>query len=133
MTGISAVLASPYPSYAVTLSDQTISKSGAGNQAVSYAVNSDRTISSQDGFLETWLANGNASDYDVRATHLSGGLGGGSFGFWINLTSNAQWSLLDSSANGSGVTSAIRIEISRHNAATAIATATINLSANRTS
>jgi hypothetical protein len=117
MTGVLGALvgypANAAPPISVSISDQTCSDSVFGAATAFYQVNNAGTIKNQNGsVLETWLlGGGTASNYDVRATLISGVLSSGTTGSWINCGTTSTWSVQNSAHNNSVKTAVILIEI----------------------
>ena len=86
-----------------------------------------RTINGSGTSLYTWLIVGAASDYDVRATHISGTVPTGTFGSWLNCGTTRSWSLSQGSLGTT--TGSFTVELSQAGLATPIASATFTLTA----
>lgn len=114
------------PPQRVQLSDHDVSKTGFGAGAVtaSFNMNASGVCADQDStLLETWLLLGSASDYEVRATLLSGTLTSGTVGAWLSLGSSRSWSRV------SNATVTIVIEIRDAVTLSVLATGTITITA----
>ena len=61
--------------------------------------------------LETWLLSGAASDYDVRATEVTGTVTSGTIGTWENLGTQRTWTLEDATQDFEGVLCSLLLEI----------------------
>lgn len=113
MTGVIAALGS-MSGLQVNISNQSITKTGAGTQTVSYRLNSSGIAEqSKNGAyttLETWLYSGAASTYEVRATLSSGdALSSGTLGTWQGLGTSREWT--QQATAGNSFTSNLLIEI----------------------
>ena len=89
-------------------------------------INSSGAWSTPNG-SGTWLISGNAADYDIRCTVMSGALTGtdSGQGTWLNLATTRAWGCFQL---GEGSTAAIvLLEISRTGLATVIETGTVNI------
>lgn len=80
-----------------------------------------------------WRGGGSSSDYEVRATMVSGTTWTGSFGVWANLSVDQGWSL----STGAGLGALVRtgtalIEIREAASGTVLASANVTLRAERT-
>jgi hypothetical protein len=115
----------------VAISDASVSASGAGAQGAGYNL-SHLGTGSGDGIAGfTWLLLGSASDYEVRATLISGVQGGGFYNIWSNMNTDATWSLTESSIGT--LTNVTRIEIRDAASHVILDTADITITATRTS
>lgn len=94
-----------------------------------YALTNTGSEDATNGSSSTWLLTGVASDYEARATVTAGTLTTGTTGSWLNLGTSRQWTKARTS-NISGVdTASMTIEISLAGVGAAIATATVDLTA----
>lgn len=132
MTGTDATLT--HNAATPMISDQSLSRTSSGIFAIGigYTIKPDgiayRSDSSETA-LETWLPTGqSASSYRIRATHIAGVLGGGTYGSWLNLSSQQNWSLLQSSIGTISTTIFLELADSSFNV---LDTATITLTATR--
>jgi hypothetical protein len=117
-------------SVTVQLHDQSVSKSGDGIHPISVAYQLTNTGLAKDGdgaTLEPWLLSGAASSYEVRATVVSGTVGGSVTGSWISLSASPAWSI--SAGENEVVTATIFVEIRRVGTTTVLASATVFLTA----
>lgn len=98
MTGAIAILASNSASTGqVSISNQAIIASGTTSQTAAYQANLSGAIrGGENGVyssLETWLRSGAASDYEIRATLLSGdAVESGTMNTWQGLGTTREWS-----------------------------------------
>ena len=125
----------------ISLSGVSVYSVGAGAQTATYTLESDGDVMSAttDGGSADegdWISPKASapSDYEVQATLNSGTLGGGSSatGSWLALTSNRSWSVAQSVNSGESNAADLTIEIRKGSGAT-LATASVNLEAERTS
>lgn len=141
MSGWLAQSPFPTPSAArVQLSDQTSTSSGAGSQTSYYQLNLNGTVHKKglggaDVNVETWLLSGLNSDYEVMATATgdTGNLTGAGTGTWLLLSTTREWDLTDAVADLTDLAVTLAIQIRDKTTLAVLATATISLTANRTS
>ena len=114
----------------VNIFNLTALASGAGAQGAVYVLNSSGTGVASGNANWTWLLQGPASNYQAKATLVSGTLGGGTYGSWVNLSGSPSWSLTESSVGT--LTNVTQIQI-RNLSGAIIATAQITITATRTS
>jgi hypothetical protein len=125
----------------ISLSGVSVYSAGAGTQTATYTLESDGDVMSATtggGSVDEgdWIdPKANApSNYEVQAT-LNGGtltLGSSATGSWLALTSNRSWSVTQIVNSGSSNAADLTIEIRKGSGAT-LATASVNLEAERTS
>lgn len=120
-------------SESVALSNATIAATGGGSQTASYTLESDGDIihtTTLFGAIDAgdWITPKTAapSDYEVRATIVSGTLSSGTAGSWLALTSNHTWTKSMPIAGSSECVLTIEI---RKGAGSVLSTATITLTA----
>lgn len=82
----------------VALTDQSLSRATFNGltATVGYRIDSDGGVYSVKGtavLLETWLLSGLNSDYEVRATLVSGDTPSGTLGSWLACSTDRTWSL----------------------------------------
>ena len=100
------------PPTAVTLSNQYIDKAQRGVATASYTISSDGKVRNQAStILESWLLNGSASSFEVRATVTSGSLSSGTTGSWLACSSDRTWSVVNSAADNSTISVVMTVEI----------------------
>lgn len=133
MAGIHNVLIGRTTKKPVNITNQSVSDSSSTATAATavYEIDNAGIVQDQDGLtLETWLLSGAAADYDVRATHVSGTVPGGSaLGSWLNCGVDNGWNVSNSAQDNSTVNSEIFVEIGYAGSGTAIDSATVHLSA----
>lgn len=95
----------------------------------SYSISVDGKVRVNGVIVETWLNSGTAADYDVRATLVSGTSPSGALATWLNLASSSSWSLTRGSLGTASCF--LTVEIGLAGSGVAIATATINIQAER--
>lgn len=83
--------------------------------------------------LETWLVMGSSASYEARATLNSGSLASGTTGTWLALSSSREWKVTDSVFDLNPVEAEILVEIRNATTLAVIDSATVALSAERTS
>jgi hypothetical protein len=118
------------PSLRVQLHDKFVSKIG-NPVTVSYALQSGGNAVNQDSVvLENWLlpGMGPASDFECRATVVSGSLSSGTTGSWNRLDVTRAWTRSHSGASGESDCE-LTIEIGLFGQGVALVTATITLTA----
>lgn len=119
----------------ITCSDATPwSSRVVGTATAAYETRSDGTVYNTNGtntlvFLENWLAFGSTSNYEIRATLLSGATPTGTLGSWTSLGTTSAWSLSQSISGVS--TCALLIEIRNAASLSVVDTATVTLNAEK--
>lgn len=115
----------------VSISDHSIFNASIGPALASYQINSDGTVTDQDSrILESWLLGGGInSNYEVRATAVSGAVTTGTMNSWLGCGTTRTWALSNSAQNNSTRTCVITIEIRLASAGVIQDSATITLSA----
>jgi hypothetical protein len=122
----------------ISLSGVSVYSAGAGTQTATYTLESDGdvvTATTGGGSVDAgdWIVPKASapSDYEVRATLVSGTLSTGTTGSWLALSSNRSWTLTRVVV---GVADQVEltIEIRKGSGAT-LASATVTLDAERTS
>ena len=129
--GVGGVWKQAYQSIAVNLLglDPYDAQPTPADATATYSLTSGGLETATGASSSTWLLSGAASDYDVRATVVSGTLTTGTTGSWLNLGTTRTWTKVRTS-NISGIdTVSLTIEISLAGAGVAIATATVDLTA----
>jgi hypothetical protein len=121
--------------------DESFSDSGVGARGVGITIKDDggvyKTSTLGETLHDVWVPPFDAAFYyRIRATHISGATGSGTFGSWLYFTvpfSQHNWSLTESSIGTLSTT--ILLELERDNGAgyVPVDTATITLTATRTS
>lgn len=117
------------------ISDQSLSVSSSGPFAtgIGYTIKPDGGAyrgATVETLLETWLPAGqSAGSYRIRATRIAGVLGSGTFGSWLNLSSQHNWGITQSSLGTISTTVFLELADSSFNV---LDTATITLTATRT-
>ena len=101
-----------------------------------YTVNTSGIVQKTEGAstttLETWLQAGASSDYEVRATVLSGDTPTGSaLATWMALSTSRAWTLTDAVNDGIALTCSLQIEIRDSATGTVQDTATITITSER--
>lgn len=136
MAAIHAVAAAFYPtdSIRVSITDTGDGTVGPSPQEAVYQLNANGTVykSVLVTAFETWLVRGSASDFEVRATKVSGtspDLASDALSTWLSLASNRTWTLTNSGSFGSFIICTLTIEIRAAATGTILDTATITLSA----
>lgn len=103
----------------VAISDQTISHSvfDAGTAQAGYVVDSDgkayRNVGGSLGAIAgEWMLRGVNSDYEVRATKVTGvNPSGSALGSWLPCTSDNDWFVTDTGGGGTTTSCTLTIEI----------------------
>ena len=135
MTGILGALvgypATAAPPITVSITNQSVSASAFGPAVAYYQVTNAGTVKNQNGaVLESWLLGGGTpSNYDARATLISGTLTSGTTGTWFNCGSTLTWSVTNSAHDNSVKTAVILVEIRDVATSTVQDSATITISA----
>ena len=123
----------------VQLTDTSVNRTVAGGTAVAtYRLDAAGTISKTVfgggiSVYETWLLSGVNSDYQVRATLLSGGPLSGTAGTWQACSTSRTWTVSDAVADANEVAASVLIEIRDVATTTVLTSATIAMSAMRSS
>lgn len=122
----------------ITLTDGSASASGAGARTATYRLGSDGIVyhgaNAVFTLSDTWCNSpGVPADYEARADVDTGSLSSGTTGSWLTMTVNRDWAVQDTLLDGSPATADIIVQI--RNAATLVVldSATITLTAERTS
>jgi hypothetical protein len=137
VSAIHAVAAAFYPtnSTRVSITDTSDSALGPSPQEAVYQINANGTVykSVLVAAYETWLIRGAASDYQVRATTVSGttpDVASDALSTWLSLSSSRTWQLTKTGgAAGSSVSCVLTIEIREAASGTVLDSATVTLSA----
>jgi hypothetical protein len=138
MTGIMQAIIGSLSGDRITLSGVGVSSTGTGTQTATYTLESDGdviTATTPGGSVDAgdWIVPKASapSDYEVRATLVSGTLSTGTTGSWLALSSNRSWTLTRVVV---GVADQVEltIEIRKGSGAT-LASATVTLDAERIS
>ncbi len=114
----------------VSISDNEITDSAQspGGAEAFYELQSDGDMLSTDGLGADWLVGSvTGSNYECRATIVSGTLSSGTAGSWLALSSDRRWTVTRSSLGTKTCT--FTLEIGLAGANTALDTATITISA----
>jgi hypothetical protein len=119
------------PAAVISLSNQEIFNAAAGTATAIYAINSNGSVQDQDsGTLENWLVgSGTNSNYEVRATLVSGVVTGASTGSWLNCGTTRSWSRSNGAMDNSTLTSVLFVEIRLASSGVVQDSATITLRA----
>lgn len=120
----------------VQLNDQNISHSnpGGANARATYRLNTSGAAEERLGAsgtyntLETWLLSGASSDYEARATLLSGSITSGTLNTWQSLGTSREW-YANAPVSSSSETASLFIEIRLASSGVVQADATITLTA----
>lgn len=116
----------------VRISNQAIFDTAVGTATAGYRLTSSGLARRRNGAtyttLETWLLSGLASAYEARATVQSGTLTNGITGTWLSLSSDREWSCVDTSPGDGPVEASLLIEIRAASGAT-LDSATVSLTA----
>jgi hypothetical protein len=138
MTGIMQAIIGSLSGDRITLSGVGVSSTGTGTQTATYTLESDGdviTATTPGGSVDAgdWIVPKASapSDYEVRATLVSGTLSTGTTGSWLALSSNRTWTL-QQVVVGTATQVTLTIEI-RKGSGVALASATVTLDAQRTS
>jgi hypothetical protein len=122
----------------ISLSGVSVYSAGAGTQTATYTLESDGdvvTATTGGGSVDAgdWIVPKASapSDYEVRATLVSGTLSTGTTGSWLALSSNRSWTLQRVTV-GAATQVTLTIEI-RKGSGAVLASATVTLDAERTS
>jgi hypothetical protein len=133
MTGVLAVLLGT-SSDRISLTNQSLYTASGGLTPTTTTYEIRTTGAAYDGtgfFLEdVVLPSISTSNYEVRATMISGTTPSGTFGSWLRLNALRQWSL--TATAGTYRTCTFTIEIRPFGGSTAIDSATIELTADAT-
>lgn len=119
----------------ITSSDANPSSSRvAGTATATYEIRSDGTVYTTNGantlvFLENWLAFGSTSNYEIKATALSGTPTTGTLDSWVSLGTTRTWTLSQSIPGDA--TCILSIEIRNAVSLSVVDTATVTLYAER--
>jgi len=119
----------------INLSDlAAFSTTFIGTATARYNVKSDGTIFGTSGNnttsqLGTWLTFGTASNYEVRATVVSGTLSSGTTGSWLDLASDREWTVAQVTVGIN--TAVITVEIRNASTLVVVDSATIEIEAER--
>lgn len=137
MTGAMQAIIGSVGGAVVSLSGVAVSSTGTGTQTATYTLESDGDViraTTPGGSVDAgdWIAPKSAapSDYEVRATLVSGTLSTGTTGSWLALSSNRTWTL-QQVAIGTATQVSLTIEI-RKGTGAALASASVTLDAQRT-
>lgn len=86
-----------FPSIAASISDRTVSSTAAdpasASTLVRFSNNGQLYGPTSSNSLEFWKDEGANSDFDIRATKISGTTPTGTFGNWLNLGTTRDWTL----------------------------------------
>lgn len=137
MSGVAMILAAGggQTSAGVVLSDAYPVSIGGGTRTATYRINTDGYIYHGDNGVYTaqylWKQNANASSaYEARVDVSLGGVSG-TTGTWLGLGTTRDWSQTDSTANGDGTLAGITVQIRDASTLAILASAYIELSADR--
>lgn len=114
----------------INLSDRAVEDSQTYPTPCSvwFELESDGDTETSFGFVDDWLVGSTTgSDWECRATILSGSLSSGTTGSWLALSSDRRWTVSRSSLGTSSCS--FTLEIGRVGTSTALKSATIQLSA----
>lgn len=135
MTGILGAIAAygqaAPPPVSISITDQYLTSSDVSTSTATYGVNNNGTVVDRNSsILETWLlGGGTASDYEIRATAVSGTVTGGTIGSWENLGTSRVWYLTNNNAGNSTKVAVISVSIRLASSGVVQDTASITLSA----
>lgn len=107
--------------------DSTDNANEPADASASYSLTSGGLEDVTPGGSGTWLLSGSASDYDARATLVSGAVSSGTLNTWLNLGTTRSWTRTQTVAGSSAVT--LQIEIRLAATGTVLATAQTTLTA----
>lgn len=102
-----------------------------GTAAASYVLTSSGLIQDQYGnTVEAWLlGGGTASNYEVRATAVSGSVTSGTMGSWLSCGTTQSWTVANSAMDNSTISASFTISIRLASSGVVQDTATITLAA----
>jgi hypothetical protein len=116
---------------AASISNRTVQRLrlDGGTATATYELNNNGNVYNHLGTnLEAWLDSGVNSDFDVRATFVSGDtLASGTLGTWQVLSTTRSWSL--TAVSGETKSTTLTVEIRNSSTLAVLTTATISLSA----
>ena len=107
--------------------DSTDNETDPADASASYSLTSAGLEDVVPGGSGTWLLSGSASDYEVRATVVSGSVTSGTLNTWLGLGTTRTWTRTRTTVGSSAVT--LQIEIRLAATGTVIATAQTTLTA----
>jgi hypothetical protein len=122
----------PPTSPTISISNQSVTKSGRASQTASYSVNNDGSVTKNavGTFIENWISTpAQADNYDVMATKSSGTTPSGTLGSWLALSSDRSWSLTNNAQDGSTISCVLTVQIRLRSSGAVKDTATITISA----
>lgn len=136
MTGVIAVLAGSGGKL-VELEDAILGDNAIGGADARYRLSSGGSVdhyTTLTGYVAQydWLIMGSAGDYDARATLNSGSVAGGTTGSWLDLGSGAEWQVTDLIPDGLPQSADLTIEIRHSGSGSILASANVQISADRT-
>jgi hypothetical protein len=136
VSAIHAVAAAFYPtnSTRVSITDTSDNALGAAPVSAGYQINTNGSVYPTSTLVayETWLVRGATSDYQARATLVSGTspADGNALSTWFSCSTSPTWILTKrSGAAGSSVSCVLTIEIRDAASGTVLDSATVTLSA----
>lgn len=134
MTGMLAAITGygeTAPAVSISLSDQSVFDSSPTTAVASYTINSTGTVTDHDSnVLESWLlGGGTASNYEVRATVVSGTLTSGTTGSWLSCGTTRTWAISNGARDNSTVTCVLTVQIRLASTGIVQDSATVTLSA----
>ena len=118
----------------INIADQNATHSvGSGTATGGYRLNTSGIVEKRLGgsytTLETWLSFGTASNYECRATVISGALSSGTAGSWLSLGTSREWTVTQSVVGTN--TCDLTIEIRNASTLVVLDSATITIEADR--
>lgn len=129
--GVGGVWKSTYAAVTVALSgiEPYDSQLSPADASATYALTSTGLETATNQTDSTWLLSGVASDYDCRATVVSGTLTSGTTGTWMNLGTTRSWNVARTS-NIAGLNEAVlTIEIGLAGAGAALVSVNVAITA----
>lgn len=139
MTGaVVAATAMDAGAYIVALSNQSVINSGAGTRTATFELNADgRALKNgSTPVANEWTSpqkSGVASLYEARATMTIGTVTSGTVGSWVSISTSPAWAKTDTTAGDGPQECQFTLEIRDAGTLTVLDSATITLSAERTS
>ena len=130
MSGIMMMLAGGVRRGATLPSTMTVTDERTTPSTASFTLNTSGLYSSvgnQASVSGVWKQGPESSNYEVRATVISGSPSG-TTGSWLSLSSSRTWSVSDSTGSGP-ITASLTIEIRDASTLTVYTTSTLSLSA----
>lgn len=134
MSGVSVILAAGSgTTVGAFLIDGNPSSIGSGTRTTTMRVANDGYVYFGDNAVYTsqylWLKTGAVADYDIYAT-VSGSVSG-TTGSWLNLATTRDWSVVDTTNDGTDVTGVLTLSIRKTSTGVTECTAVITLYSER--